>query len=794
MPDPSSFSEHAGSHANGASANGAARHTNGVAKPNGPAAAPAQEDEISVREIVDTVLANKWLVLGCFLVVLALACLYTFLKTPEYEASSVVYVKSQSAPQIGQVLGLGGQQQNVANEVGIMRSRAIAKRVAGELMKQRYPSGTQELFTVLEPPEGGEELTKINVANRLMGDYVEIAATGVDVSLIRTTVRSTMPAEAALIADLYAQEYAAYDQDLSGERAQKSRELLADAVKNFQNDIQQTEGELRSFMDEQQVVAPEKRAAGQIELLQNLQQQRSLEQVQQETERMRKRQYQDELSRIAPGLSKKISEGDALVVNTYGKRIAELKARLTQKYAVNPGLEENPEQDPDVVETKEKIASLQAQVEQRANRMVESAVEGKEVGKGRIQDLSERILSSQVALQASEAKLDMLDQRTAALRQELGSMPQKQITVDRLQRTLKSNQQVFTELNKKYYDARIAAQAELGKVAIIDEAVVPEKPVRPIVPLNLAFGALLGLMLGVGGAFVRNALDDKVHDPEGLRKHGHSVLGTVPDMRPLIQSDFEGRERVSVDGRQYDTHLMALLNPLSPLSERYRQLRTHVQFSRPDSRVQTVMLTSSGPGEGKSVTAANLAVAMAQAGRRTLYLDADLRRATGHRLFDVPREPGLVDLLFDAPPGDFERFGTGVDNLYVMPAGSSVPNPSEILGSEKMGALVERLRGAFDTVVIDTPPVLAVTDPLLVSKHCDVTVLVCSADETEWQNLQRSTEELGKVGTRVAGTVLNRFDARSSRDGYGYGYGTDGEEADRAPKSFGSPVNPVKAS
>ena len=238
----------------------------------------------------------------------------------------------------------------------------------------------------------------------------------------------------------------------------------------------------------------------------------------------------------------------------------------------------------------------------------------------------------------------------------------------------------------------------------------------------------------------------------------------------MIKSDFDGQKRVSLNGTTYDTALITLLNPLSPVAEGYRRLRTNIQFSDPDRDIRVVMVTSAEPSEGKTISSANLAIAYAQSGRRTLYLDTDLRRANGHKVFGIPREPGLVDLLFDSVSPNLSSFASGIEDLYVIPAGRSVPNPAEVLESMKMQKFLDRVRDEFDVVVVDTPPLLAVADALLVTRQADTCLLVCSANSTTIHALDTASSMLRDVGANLAGVVLNKMEGSSS-SGYGYGYG-----------------------
>ena len=157
---------------------------------------------------------------------------------------------------------------------------------------------------------------------------------------------------------------------------------------------------------------------------------------------------------------------------------------------------------------------------------------------------------------------------------------------------------------------------------------------------------------------------------------------------------------------------------------------------------------------------------------RTLYIDADLRRPQGHRMMGLAREPGLVDLLFDLLPDDLEQFATTLDSfLYVIPAGRDVPNPAEVLGSRKMKTFIERWKQEFEVVIIDTPPTLLVADALILAAQCDVTLVICSAGQTNWQAIDRCVEALNGVGAGVIDTLLNRFDDKAANGGYKYSYG-----------------------
>jgi capsular exopolysaccharide synthesis family protein len=209
---------------------------------------------------------------------------------------------------------------------------------------------------------------------------------------------------------------------------------------------------------------------------------------------------------------------------------------------------------------------------------------------------------------------------------------------------------------------------------------------------------------------------------------------------------------------------------MSAVSESYRRIRTNLQFARPDKKLRSIAISSADKGEGQSTTSANLALALASAGKNTLLVDADLRRPRVHELLGKEREPGLSHLLYDDNI-DVDQFATDIDDLWVLPAGHSVPNPAELLGSQRMQDMVDNLNDRFDFVIFDTPPVLLFSDAIALASRCDGTILVASANKTDGRAFDHAADLLEDVGADILGCVLNRYDASSFLQGYGYNYG-----------------------
>lgn len=292
-----------------------------------------------------------------------------------------------------------------------------------------------------------------------------------------------------------------------------------------------------------------------------------------------------------------------------------------------------------------------------------------------------------------------------------------------------------------------------GGARVLSSAEVPSSPVSPNVPLNLFLGVALGLFAGIAAAFIRDRLDDSVTSKdlvEGIT--GVPALGLIP------RFDTSGSELVAVAASS------------SPAAEAFRSLRTAVKFLGVDSDVRVVQITSPSAGEGKTVTATNLATVLAQAGDRVVLVGADLRRPRAEEVLGVPMTPGLTGVLIgEVALPQAIRGVDGVPNLSVLPAGQPPPNPSELLSGERARQLVDVLSQTYDMVILDCPPILPVTDSIVLARMSDVTMMVTSVRKTSRRELERAVEVLDQVEARVPGAVITSLDPEEAyAEPYGY--------------------------
>ncbi|WP_320536351.1 polysaccharide biosynthesis tyrosine autokinase [Pseudarthrobacter sp. IC2-21] len=306
------------------------------------------------------------------------------------------------------------------------------------------------------------------------------------------------------------------------------------------------------------------------------------------------------------------------------------------------------------------------------------------------------------------------------------------------------------------------------RLSVITPAVAPQTPSAPNTKLNLLLGAILGLFSGIGIAYIRKATDNRIR--------GESELRRVTDA-PILAG-------IAFDSEATKSPLLTQSPAQSPRSESFRQLRTNLQFANLSVESNTILVTSSTPGEGKSTTAINLAIAHAQFGKSVCLIDADLRRPMVGEYLGLDRNAGLSSALIGAAQVEDLLQSWGEDSMFVLTSGQIPPNPSELLGSERMVALLNRLERTFDLVIIDTPPLLPVTDAAVLSQSVAGVILVVDAQKTKVQELEKSLGSLELVGAKMLGIVLNRTPTKGP-DAYGAGAYSYESVVGRAGRSKG---------
>lgn len=375
--------------------------------------------------------------------------------------------------------------------------------------------------------------------------------------------------------------------------------------------------------------------------------------------------------------------------------------------------------------------------------------------------LASRYTPNHPAYQQLLSAKERLELRLGRVREEVASLPQTQRDVLNLTRDLELAQAVYLELQNRAQELQVLRASSIGNVRIVDQATADERPIAPRRSRILALSVLLGIFAGIAFVLVQKALRKGVQSADEIARLDVPVYATIN-----LSKQESGPAR-----RAANLSILALSKPTDLTVEGFRSLRTSLHFAMLDASSRSVTLTSAAPEAGKSFCSVNLGVVAAQSGQKVCLVDADLRKGTLRRYFNVEKSHlGLADFLAGKAELDDVLVSGPIPGLYLIPSGVYPPNPSELLMRNRLAELVTALHSRFDLSVFDTPPALAVTDPIIVAQATGAAIAVIRFDETREAEIIAMQMQLQQGGTKLSGAILNGYDPRRAHYGYYYDY------------------------
>jgi tyrosine-protein kinase Etk/Wzc len=372
------------------------------------------------------------------------------------------------------------------------------------------------------------------------------------------------------------------------------------------------------------------------------------------------------------------------------------------------------------------------------------------MAKEKIKELDRDIADNRKSMEENQAKLS--------------SLPEESLRLVKLSRQRHVNEEIHDMLSKRYMEAQLSEAVASEYISIIDPAVTPRAPITGDKKKKALMGMVFAMVLGMSAALLWEVADKSIKTREDVRRYLRlPILGIIPKVK-FDDYELQDSEKAKSISSQIVTHDYSP----TPVGEAYRSLRTSILFSKSIGPIHSLVIGSVSPGEGKSFTAANLAITLAQQKSKSLLIDADLRRGVLHNSFNCLKKPGLTNYLTGVVPLESVLNETYIPNLSLITCGSMIPNPSELLGSLRMQKFIEGITKRFDFVIFDTPPLLAASDAIILSTLVDGTAIVVRAGKTRREDVQRKLELFYNVKSRVVGVILNGVGVEVAHEGYTY--------------------------
>lgn len=727
------------------------------------ATTPGNGDEIDLRELVGILLDHKWWIIAITAVFFALSVAYALLAPPVYRAQAMVQVEAKmpAIPGLSDLTSFSGESGAATTEIALLTSRSVVGTAVEQLHldivvePNWFPLFGKAVARRFQPVSPGEVAPpRLGLDSYAWGgERLQIQRLEVPESLVGETLTLEVadPAGTYLIRGPEGEELV---RGKVGETAQgggvivEVSELLGNPRTEFSVTKRRTLDAVTGLQG-QLKVSEQGKDSGILQVA-----------------------YEHTNPALAEAIVQRVVEG--YVRQNVERSSAEAAAQLQFVKEQLPTVRRQ------VEEAQEAMAKYQSSANSVDITMQTKGLLDQEVAvetaiqqlRLRQAEMDRSFTRDHPAYRALLSQIGELEARKASFRRQVGALPDTQQELLRLTRDVQVSNELYTALLNQAQQLDVARAGTVGNVRIVDPAVADtSNPVKPRKALVVLGATLLGGFLAVAGVFLQRMLNPGIEDPAVIEELGLPVYAAVPlsnsKVLPASKRDRKGVHHIRADGRQ---HLLAVADPADLAVEALRSLRTSLHFAMLEAKNNILTITGPRPGVGKTFVSANLAAVVAQAGQRVLVIDADLRKGTLHKLLGVDHKEGLSEVLVGKlDVGAAVREASGLPNMHYMVRGEIPPNPSELLMHQRFGQVLGALSAQYDLVIIDTPPILAVTDAAIIASHAGSSLLVTRFGLNQAKEILLAVKRFEQNGVQVKGTIFNAVEKRATGY-YSYGY------------------------
>ncbi|MBN1327731.1 MAG: polysaccharide biosynthesis tyrosine autokinase [Candidatus Cloacimonetes bacterium] len=721
-----------------------------------------EEPELRLTDYLHTINRYKWLVILIFLVVFGSSFIYTARAPRIYNATAKVLIEDKVSNNL-LFSTYSNRTSSINNNIHILKSIPVLK-IAHQFLQKSSNYESLPISSMGNPE------------NYLRNNMSVVTERDTDILIIN--FQSISPEEAREVANALANALIQQDTDYARIEFRSTREFLANQLDEEDRRLRASEEDLRAYKIEHGISI-----------------------LSEETQKLIERSSEIEVLLSAAEIDLKVSNDNLTYLqaelSSQDELLEDVNSILT-----SPLLEKMKDE---IVQNQSRYVNLLTRSDYSPNHpelvsLSKTIENGKEKLNGEIKriisvksgssdplkyrsNLIEKISAARMDKNINESKVNSLLQAVEENNRRMAVLPDTEVELARLERNNAINVKIFTMLKEKYADAQIAEKSKVGNIRIVEEARTPSAPIKPNKKMNMIIALMLGVGMGVGAALLLHSFDPKITTFDDVRKYvGLPILGTIPYIS-VSESDIEeidkamdlendsDRKKLEQFKQQIEARLITNYAPKSSASEAFRILRTNIISKKIPDKPLSVVITSAGPKEGKTTIHSNMAIALAQTGAKTILVDLDLRRPMVHNLFSFKKENGISDYLTD-PQAKLDTFvkSTDIPNLKIITSGYIPPNPSELLGSPRMDEALAELKSKYDYILLDSPPVIAVTDTMVLARKTDMLTLVVRIRRADKMVIKRAKELLENIDITISGAIINGIYPQKYYSSYEYNY------------------------
>ena len=748
---------------------------------------------ITLKDIIRKVSRARWWIISVSLITLLITAYVTYSTPPVFQSTASVMIETSNRAQ--KIFNYNiNNDYKISDEIAVIKSRTIAEDVVKDLWNsnkrnrlylfgtkvfmprgQRLRRPIKRILTLgkwtpeqSQPPQYEEEYSAeigqrfyINVIHSLEVYYSR------GTNIINISVSSPHPYEAALIANSVANTYQKRDKEWSSNESASLKAFLETRLNEKELEIENVENQIEQYKTEQHIYDIEGNVANLLNNLTTVETNFNSNILEINIIQSHKKYLSNQLSGLEQDLVTQMLSSINAQLFALRNQVNEKESELVRN-AIIYGSEHEA-----ILKTKENLANLKQQLKVKTNELISTGLSILDPLEYR-QELISKLISYETELHQLEEKSSQYQLLIKKYQDEIETLPEKQSYLGNLEREKHVLSNTYAFIRQKMEEARVSVASEPGKVRIINRAEQSNKPVSPDIPGNLLMAIIIGALLGFGINITIEYFDDTVRSVEFIERKKLPILAIIPSigngfshkatqkLRKLNKKKYSSMKKNGSRIRHIERRLITHEEPTSPISEAYRSLRTSLMYTTKGKR-RTIMVSSPGPGEGKTTTIINLAITYANLGKKTILIDGDLRKPVLHKVFNENNIKGLTHYLSGVEEKRSNIINsTDVNNLQIICSGAIPPNPSELLGSELMKSLLLKLKEEYDIILFDAPPVMAVTDAVVLSKLMDQLILVVRFGSTDKNSINHTLSALSNVDISLTGVVLNDLNRENS--------------------------------